>query len=53
MYSIDNIKDKIILLDHFNQDFNSLFGDLNNEQIQYSKKLYDVSLNFIIWFISF
>ena len=44
MYSIDNIKDKIILLDHFNLDFNSLFGDLNNEQIQYSKKLYDVSL---------
>ena len=44
MYSIDNVKNKIILLDHFNQDFNSLFGDLNNEQIQYSKKLYDVSL---------
>ena len=44
MYSIANIKNKIILLDHFNQDFTSLFGDLNNEQIQYSKKLYDVSL---------
>ena len=38
------IKNKLILIEHFNQDFNGYFGDLNKEQIEYSKKLFDVSL---------
>ena len=38
------IKNKLILIEHFNQDFNEYFGDLNKEQIEYSKQLYDASL---------
>ena len=38
------IKNKLILIEHFNQDFNGYFGDLNKEQIEYSKQLYDASL---------
>jgi len=39
-----NINRKLILLEHFIHDFNEYFGDLNQEQIEYSKQLYDASL---------
>ena len=36
--------DDPILMNHFNQDLQELFGSLSDEQFLYSQKLYDVSV---------